>query len=61
MNDFEAPVFEKGYPDYDAVNRKEEQTFAEYADYIMNDVSDEKIEDLFFEMGIDIDLNKDLD
>jgi hypothetical protein len=61
MNDFEAPVFEKGYPDYDAVNRKEEQTFEEFADYIMNDVSDEKIEDLFFEMGIDIDLNKDWD
>jgi hypothetical protein len=29
MNNFEAPVFEKGYPDFDAVNRKEEQSFEE--------------------------------
>lgn len=57
MKTFEAAVFEKGYPDYDAVNR-EDIAFAEYADYIMNDVSDEKIEDLFQEMGIEIDLNK---
>ena len=39
----------------------EMKTFEEFADYIMNDVSDEKIEDLFFEMGIDIDLNKEWD
>lgn len=57
MKTFEAAVFEKGYPDYDAVNRKED-TFEEFASYIMNDVSDEKIEDLFQEMGIEIDLNK---
>ena len=58
MNNFESPVYEKGYPSYEAVNRKEEQTFEEYADYIVNEVPDEKIEDLFFEMGIEIDLNK---
>ena len=29
MNNFEAPVFEKGYPDFDAVNRKEEQSYEE--------------------------------
>ena len=58
MNNFEAPVYEKGYPSYEAVNSKEEQTFEEYADYIVNEVPDEKIEDLFFEMGIEIDLNK---
>ena len=33
-------------------------TYEEFVDYIMNEVSDEKIEDLFQEMGIDIDLNK---
>ena len=58
MNNFETPVYEKGYPDYDAVNRKDEESFDEFANFIMNEVSDEKIEDLFFEMGIDIDLNK---
>jgi hypothetical protein len=58
MNNFEAPVYEKGYPNFDAVNRKDEKSFEEFADYIMNEVSDEKIEDLFQEMGIDIDLNK---
>ena len=57
VNNFEAPVYEKGYPSWEAVNRKEE-SFDEFADYIMNEVSDEKIEDLFFEMGIEIDLNK---
>jgi len=36
-------------------------TFEEFADYIMNEVSDERIEDLFEEMGIDINLNKDWD
>jgi len=35
-----------------------EKTYEEFVDYVMNDVSDEKIEDLFREMGIDIDLNK---
>jgi len=30
----------------------------EFFDFIMNEVSDEKIEDLFQEMGIDINLNK---
>ena len=29
MNNFEAPVFERGYPDFDAVNRKEEESFEE--------------------------------
>ena len=56
MNNFESPVFEKGYPNYDAVNRKD--TFEEFVDFVMNDVSDEKIEDLFQEMGIEINLNK---
>ena len=42
----------------DTTNIREEKVFEEYAEYIMNEVSDEKIEDLFFEMGIDIDLNK---
>jgi hypothetical protein len=37
---------------------REDRAFEEYADFIMNDVSDEKIEDLFYEMGIEIDLNK---
>ena len=58
MNNFESPVFEKGYPDFDAVNRKEEQSFEEFANYIVNDVSDESIENLFEEMGIEIDMNK---
>lgn len=35
-----------------------EKEYEEFVDFVMNDVSDEKIEDLFFEMGIDIDLNK---
>ena len=56
--DWTSPVYQKGYPSFEAVNRKEEQPFEEFANYIMNDVSDEKIEDLFQEMGIDIDLNK---
>lgn len=59
--DWTSPVYQKGYPSFDAVNRKEDKSFEEFADYIMNDVSDEKIEDLFAEMGIDIDLNKDWD
>ena len=58
MNNFEAPVYEKGYPSFEAVNRKDAKTFEEFADYIVNDVSDEKIENLFEEMGIEIDLNK---
>lgn len=32
--------------------------FEEFVDYVMNEVSDEKIEDLFEEMGIEINLNK---
>jgi hypothetical protein len=40
---------------------REDKAFEEYAEYIMNDVSDEKIEDLFYEMGIDINLNKPWD
>ena len=59
-NDFEAAVFEKGYPSYEAVNRKEADTYDEYAK-MLDDVSDERIEDLFYEMGIDIDLNKEWD
>jgi len=34
-----------------------EQTF-DYIDYIMNEVPDEKIEQLFEEMGIEINLTK---
>jgi|TARA_R110000782_G_scaffold242954_2_gene329495 hypothetical protein len=34
------------------------ETFEEFAEYIMNDVSDEKIVALFAEMGIEIDLDK---
>ena len=56
--DLSSPVYQKGYPSYDAVNRKEEQSFEEFVDFVMNEVSDEKIEDLFQEMGIEIDLNK---
>lgn len=37
---------------------REDKAFEEYAEFIMNDVSDEKIENLFYEMGIDIHLNK---
>lgn len=40
---------------------KEERAYDEYADFIMNEVSDEKITDLFAEMGIEINLGKDLD
>jgi len=32
--------------------------FEEFVDFVMNEVSDEKIEDLFEEMGIEINLNK---
>lgn len=61
-NDFEAPVFEKGYPSYEAVNRKEADTYDEYA-RMLEDVSDERIEDLFEEMGLEFDysLEKDWD
>jgi hypothetical protein len=54
--DWSAPVYQKGYPSYDAVNR-EPETIDEYVK-MLDDVSDERIEDLFQEMGIDIDLNK---
>lgn len=40
---------------------REDKAFLEFVNFVMNDVSDEKIEDLFFEMGIDIDLNKRFD
>lgn len=33
-------------------------TYEEFVDFVMNEVSDEKITDLFEEMGIEIDLNK---
>lgn len=33
----------------------------DYIDYIMNEVSDEKIEKLFADMGIKINLNKSKD
>jgi len=33
-----------------------EDSFEEFANFILNEVSDEKIEDLFAQMGIDIDL-----
>jgi len=58
--DWTSPVYQKGYPSFDAVNRddKEAESFADFANFIMNEVSDEKIEDLFAEIGIDIDLNK---
>ena len=42
--------------DFEYIGR--EKSYEEFVDYIMNDVSEEKIEDLFYEMGIDIDLNK---
>lgn len=45
----------------DNYTKREDKAFEEYAEYIMNDVSDEKIEDLFYEMGIEIDLNKPWD
>lgn len=35
--------------------------YEEFVEYVMNDVSDEKIEDLFEEMGIEINLNKSWD
>lgn len=37
---------------------REDKAFEEYAKYIMDEVSDEKIEDLFYEMGIEINLKK---
>jgi len=55
--DWTSPVYQKGYPSFEAVNRKEADTYDEYAK-LLDDVSDERIEDLFQEMGIDIDLNK---
>jgi hypothetical protein len=45
----------------DKQTTREDKAFEEYARYIMDDVSDEKIEDLFYEMGIDINLNKPWD
>lgn len=35
-----------------------EKAYEEFVNFVMNEVSDEKIENLFQEMGIDIDLNK---
>ena len=35
-----------------------EKTYEEFVDFIMNEVPDEKIEDLFQEMGIEINLDK---
>ena len=55
--DWSAPVYQKGYPSYDAVNRDEPETVEDYVK-MLDDVSDERIEDLFQEMGIDIDLDK---
>lgn len=55
--DWSAPVYQKGYPSYDAVNRDEPETLEDYVK-MLDDVSDERIEDLFFEMGIEIDLKK---
>ena len=40
------------------MNTAETKTYDEFVEFVMNEVSDEKIEDLFFEMGIDIELNK---
>lgn len=37
---------------------KKLDTYEEFVDFVMNEVSDEKITDLFEEMGIAIDLNK---
>lgn len=33
-------------------------TYDEFVNFVMNEVSDEQITDLFEEMGIEIDLNK---
>lgn len=33
-------------------------TYEEFVSFVMNEVEDEKIENLFQEMGIEIDLNK---
>ena len=57
--DWSAPVYQKGYPSFDAVNRKAYE-IEKYEEYVkmLDGVSDERIEDLFQEMGIDIDLNK---
>lgn len=35
--------------------------YEEFIDYVINEISDEKIEDLFDEMGIEINLNKSWD
>lgn len=35
-------------------------TYEEYVNFVMNEVSDEKIENLFAEMGIEIDLSGDV-
>ena len=37
---------------------KTEATLEEYVSFVMNEVSDENITDLFQEMGIEINLNK---
>jgi len=36
-------------------------TYEEFVDFVMNEVSDEQITDLFEEMGIEINLNKPWD
>jgi len=62
--DWSAPVYQKGYPSFDAVNRdavdREADEIEKYEEYVkmLDDVSDERIEDLFQEMGIEIDLKK---
>jgi len=33
-------------------------TYQEFIEFVLDEVSDEKIEDLFEEMGIEINLNK---
>lgn len=40
---------------------KKLDTYEEFVDFVMNEVSDEKITDLFEEMGIEINLNKSWD
>jgi hypothetical protein len=57
--DWSAPVYQKGYPSFDAVNREADE-IEKYEEYVkmLDDVSDERIEDLFQEMGIEIDLDK---
>ena len=55
--------FESHHPYHKIVDyiMKTDDTLKEYVSFVLNEVSDEKITNLFEEMGIKIDLNKPWD